>query len=56
MKYIKTIVNTGLAKSHELNTTVYPFILRNITLSGIDCVYAPYNKKNQSLDFIRTKS
>lgn len=45
MKYNGTIVNTGLAKSHELNTTVYPFILRNITLSGIDCVYAPYNKR-----------
>ena len=53
MKYNGTIVNTGLAKSHELNTTVYPFILRNITLSGIDCVYANYRKRIAAWNFLK---
>ncbi len=45
MKYDGIIASTGLAKSHILNTTVFPFILRNITLAGVDCVYATYQKR-----------
>ena len=46
-KYNGVVVATGLAQSHQLNTTVYPFILRNITLSGIDCVYAKNSKRKK---------
>ena len=35
------IASIGLAASHELNTTVMPFILRGVTLAGIDSVYSP---------------
>ena len=52
VKYNGVVVNTGLTNSHELNTTVYPFILRNITLSGIDCVYAPYKKRIKAWSFL----
>ena len=52
IKYNGIAVSTGLAKSHELNTTVFPFILRNITLSGIDCVYAPYIKRVNAWKFL----
>lgn len=31
----------GLARSHELPITVYPFILRGVTLAGIDAAYPP---------------
>ncbi len=44
-KYNGIVVSTGLAKGFELNTTVYPFILRNISLSGVDSVYVPYKKR-----------
>ena len=52
IKYNGIAVSTGLAKSHELNTTVFPFILRNITLAGIDCVYAPYIKRVNAWKFL----
>ena len=50
--YDGIVVSTGLAKSATLNTTVYPFILRNITLSGIDCVYASYTKRVNAWKFL----
>ena len=49
--YDGIVVSTGLAKSAELNTTVYPFILRNITLAGIDCVYASLSKRQKAWKF-----
>ncbi len=52
IKYNGIVVNTGLAKSHHLKTTVYPFILRNIKLSGIDCVYASYRKRLTAWKFL----
>ncbi len=54
-KYNGVVVATGLAQSHQLNTTVYPFILRNITLSGIDCVYANNSKRNKAWELIEKK-
>lgn len=36
-----TVVACGLAASAELPTSVLPFILRGITLAGIDSVWAP---------------
>lgn len=35
------IVSIGLAQSHELNTTVMPFILRGVSLLGIHSVHCP---------------
>jgi len=48
IKYDGIIASTGLAKSPDLSTTVYPFILRNITLSGVDCVYASKEKREKA--------
>ncbi len=36
------IASIGLAGGHELNTTVMPFILRGVSLLGIDSVSCPY--------------
>ena len=55
IKYDGIAVATGLAKSHLLNTTVYPFILRNITLSVVDCVYANSVKRRKAWTLIEKK-
>ena len=49
--YDGIVVSTSLAKSAELNT-VYPFILRNVTLAGIDCVYASISKRQKAWKFL----
>jgi acrylyl-CoA reductase (NADPH) len=36
-----TLASIGLALSHQFNTTVMPFILRGVSLLGIDSVNAP---------------
>jgi len=36
-----TLASIGLAAGHALNTTVMPFILRGVSLLGIDSVNAP---------------
>ncbi|MEK7736686.1 MAG: oxidoreductase [Pseudomonadota bacterium] len=36
-----TLASIGLAASHKLNTTVMPFILRGVSLLGIDSVNCP---------------
>jgi acrylyl-CoA reductase (NADPH) len=41
MKYAGNIASIGLAASHELNTTVLPFILRGVCLLGINSVDTP---------------
>lgn len=40
-----TVSACGLANSMNLPTTVAPFILRGVTLSGIDCVYLPTDRR-----------
>ena len=55
IKYDGIAVATGLAKSHLLNTTVYPFILINITLSGVDCVNASRVKRRKAWTLIEKK-
>ena len=39
MRQAGTIASVGLAASHELNTTVMPFILRGASLLGVDSGY-----------------
>jgi len=43
MKVAGALASIGLAASHEFNTTVMPFILRGVSLLGIDSVNAAMN-------------
>lgn len=45
MKAGGTLASIGLAASHEFRTTVMPFILRGVSLVGIDSVNAPMNMR-----------
>ncbi len=40
-KYGGTVAACGLAQGFDLPATVMPFILRGVTLAGIDCVHRP---------------
>lgn len=41
VKYGGAVAATGLAQGLDLNTTVLPFVLRNLALYGVDSVKAP---------------
>ena len=45
MKYGGTVAACGLAQGMDLPTSVAPFILRSVTLAGIDSVMAPMAKR-----------
>ncbi len=45
MKYGGAISACGLAGSFKLNTTVMPFILRNVSLCGVDSVSCPFERR-----------
>ena len=40
-KYYGTVVSTGLAQGSDLHTTVFPFIIRGISLIGVESVQTP---------------
>ncbi len=42
-----TLASIGLAASHTMNTTVMPFILRGVSLLGIDSVNAPMSVREK---------
>ncbi|KLT72786.1 hypothetical protein PL75_06840 [Neisseria arctica] len=44
-RYGGIVACNGLAQGADLVTTVMPFILRGVTLAGIDSVYAPVEKR-----------
>src|SRR5687768_17127343 len=48
------IASIGLASSHELKTTVMPFILRGVSLLGINSVYAPSALRRQVWERLAT--
>ena len=48
MKYSGTVATVGLAGGADLPTTVIPFILRGVSLLGIDSVMAPYPRRMQA--------
>ena len=50
--YNGTVVCTGMAQSHKLVTTVFPFILRNISLIGVDSVYTKYNTRIEAWNLL----
>lgn len=62
-KYRGVVTACGLAQGMDLPTTVLPFILRNITLAGIDSVNAPnavrvqaYARLARDLDLAKLES
>lgn len=49
-RYGGCVAACGLADSHELPTTVMPFILRNVRLQGCDSVMTPADRRQQAWD------
>lgn len=47
-KYRGVVTTCGLAQGVDLPATVLPFILRNVTLAGIDSVNAPYAVREEA--------
>ena len=45
IKYGGTVAACGLAQGFDLPTTVMPFILRSVTLAGVDSVYCPIEER-----------
>lgn len=45
IKYGGTVAACGLAQGYDLPATVMPFILRNVTLAGVDSVYCPIEER-----------
>lgn len=48
MKYGGTVAACGLAQGMDLNANVAPFILRAVTLAGVDSVMAPMAKRREA--------
>ena len=48
MQYNGTVAACGLANSFKLDTTVMPFILRNVSLQGVDSVSCPFTRRQQA--------
>lgn len=55
IKYDGVATCCGLTSSHELNTNVFPFILRGVRLIGIDSVECKLEKKQDCWRKIATK-
>ena len=49
-KYRGTVTACGLAQGSDLNTTVMPFILRGVSLLGIDSVMCPQKPRQAAWD------
>jgi acrylyl-CoA reductase (NADPH) len=49
-KYGGVVAACGLAQGADLPTTVMPFILRGVTLTGVDSVMAPLAKRQRAWD------
>ena len=48
MNYGGAVAACGLAASFKLETTVMPFILRNVSLRGVDSVYCPIDRRTEA--------
>lgn len=53
-RYGGVVAACGLAQGMDLPTTVMPFILRGVTLAGIDSVNAPLAKRQRAWDRLAT--
>jgi NADPH:quinone reductase-like Zn-dependent oxidoreductase len=47
LNYAGVAAISGLARSADLPTTVMPFILRGVTLAGIDSVLLPIDRRRE---------
>ncbi|WP_322819540.1 oxidoreductase [Tepidiforma sp.] len=54
MKYGASIALSGLTGGNTIATTVYPFILRNVNLLGIDSVYTPMERRTKTWQRLAT--
>lgn len=54
MAYGGSVAATGLAGGNDLNTTVFPFILRGVSLLGVDSVMCPKAKRLQAWERLAT--
>ena len=54
MKQAGSVASVGLAADFKLNTTVMPFILRGVTLAGIDSVMLRIDKRRELWQSIAT--
>lgn len=54
MAYGGSVAATGLAGGNDLNTTVFPFILRSVNLLGIDSVLCPKAKRIEAWQRLAT--
>lgn len=54
-RYRGTVATCGLVRSHELSTTVYPFILRGVSLLGIDSANCPMSDRKDIWQRISTE-
>ncbi|MFD1257478.1 YhdH/YhfP family quinone oxidoreductase [Mucilaginibacter terrae] len=54
MKYGATVASCGMVSANELNTSIFPFILRGICLAGIDSVQAPMPLRSQVWNLLAT--
>lgn len=52
--YGAVVASCGLAQSSDLPTTVMPFILRAVTLAGINSVYCPRGLRQEAWDRLAT--
>lgn len=55
VKYDGVVTCCGLTSSHELNTNVFPFILRGVRLIGIDSVECKLEKKQAAWEKLASK-
>ena len=53
-RYGGVVAACGLAQGADFPATVMPFILRGVTLAGIDSVMAPLAKRQQAWDRLAT--
>ncbi|WP_459001811.1 acrylyl-CoA reductase (NADPH) [Stenotrophomonas sp. PSU_St103] len=53
-KYRGAVAACGLAQSDALHGSVLPFILRNVTLAGVDSVNAPQDVRQRAWDRLAT--
>jgi acrylyl-CoA reductase (NADPH) len=54
IKYGGFVAACGLAGGMDLPSTVAPFILRGVSLLGIDSVYAPIERRREAWELLRT--
>ena len=55
LRYGGVVAACGLAQGMDLPTTVAPFILRGVTLAGVDSVMAPYARRAEAWGRLATE-